>query len=85
MLLVATGDELAGALRYGTLLLLSNHFLGGYNPIFWPDHMLSIIFMMKIIIKKSLKEYLCYKWIQQKILNKGVVYRKQMIRPLRWS
>ena len=48
MLLVATGDELAGALRYGTLLLLSNHFLGGYNPIFWPDHMLSIISLLLI-------------------------------------
>ena len=46
VLLVATGDELAGALRYGTLLLLSNHFLGGYNPIFWPDHMLSIIIII---------------------------------------
>ena len=51
MLLVATGDELAGALRYGTLLLLSNHFLGGYNPIFWPDHMLSIISLLLIMMQ----------------------------------
>ena len=75
VLLVATGDELAGALRYGTLLLLSNHFLGGYNPIFWPDHMLSIIslllIMMKIIIKKSFKKFLCCKWIHKKDFKQG--------------
>ena len=42
--LVATGDELAGALRYGTLLLLSNHFLGDIILyILWPDHILYTI------------------------------------------